>query len=69
MWNCGDNNPALEEEDTHYHYYQGFVTYNYKSHRIMLGYGRTREGINCSGGVCRVIPATKGFSLSYNYNF
>ncbi|WP_456002305.1 DUF6029 family protein, partial [Prevotella sp.] len=24
---------------------------------------------NCSGGVCRYIPATKGLTLSYNYNF
>ena len=32
-------------------------------------YGRTRAGYNCSGGVCRWIPAQKGFTLSYNYNF
>ena len=69
MWNCGDSDPEYYEENTHYHYYQGLVTYNVKSHRIQLGYGRTRAGYNCSGGVCRYIPATKGFTLSYNYNF
>ena len=51
------------------HYYQGYVTYSGGAHRLQLGYGRTRAGFNCSGGVCRYIPATKGLTLSYNYNF
>ena len=59
-WNCGE---------TDIHYYQGLVTYNTGAHRIQLGYGRTRAGYNCSGGVCRYVPATEGFNLSYNYNF
>ena len=60
MWNCGV---------TDIHYYQGLVTFNTGAHRIQAGYGRTRAGYNCSGGVCRYVPATKGFTLSYNYNF
>ena len=60
MYNCG-------ETDTHY--YQGLVTYNTGAHRLQVGYGRTRAGYNCSGGVCRWIPAQRGFTLSYNYNF
>ncbi len=60
MYNCGD---------TDIHYYQGLVTYNVGSHRIQAGYGRTRAGYNCSGGVCRYVPASKGFTISYNYNF
>ena len=55
--------------NTHVHYYQGYVTYSGGAHRLQLGYGRTRAGFNCSGGVCRYIPATKGLILSYNYNF
>ena len=55
--------------NTHVHYYQGYVTYSGGAHRLLLGYGRTRAGFNCSGGVCRYIPATKGLTLSYNYNF
>lgn len=55
--------------DTKHHYYLAGVTYNVKSHRIMASYGRTRAGFNCSGGVCRWIPATKGVNVSYNYNF
>ena len=54
---------------TNIHYYQGLVTYNVKSHRIQLGYGRTRAGYNCAGGVCRYVPASRGVTLAYNYNF
>ena len=60
MYNAGDS---------HIHYYQGLVTFNTGAHRLQVGYGRTRAGYNCSGGVCRWIPASKGFTLSYNYNF
>lgn len=55
--------------ETHLHYYMGSITFSAKSHRVQVGYGRTRAGYNCSGGVCRYVPASKGFSLSYNYNF
>ncbi len=60
MWNVGE---------TDLHYYMGSVTYNYKAHRLMAGYGRTRAGYNCSGGVCRFVPASKGVNISYNYSF
>ncbi len=60
MWNCGE---------TKVHYYQALVTYSLKSHRIQAGYGRTDAGFNCSGGVCRWVPATRGFTFSYNYSF
>lgn len=55
--------------ETNLHYYQGLVTYNAGAHRLQVGYGRTRAGFNCSGGVCRYVPASKGFTISYNYNF
>lgn len=51
------------------HYYSGYVTYAHGGHRLQLGYGRTRAGYNCSGGVCRYVPASKGMTVSYNYNF
>ena len=60
MWNCGE---------TKLHFYQALVTYSLKSHRIQAGYGRTDAGFICSGGVCRWVPATRGFTLSYNYSF
>ena len=51
------------------HYYMASVTFNYNAHRIMVGYGRTRAGYNCSGGVCRYVPASRGVNISYNYSF
>ena len=54
---------------TNIHYYQGLVTYSRNSHRLQAGYVRTQAGYNCSGGVCRYVPASKGFTLSYTYNF
>lgn len=50
-------------------YYNVMVTYNVRSNRFTLGYGRTRAGYNCAGGVCRWVPETKGFSVTYNYTF
>ena len=47
----------------------GSLTYAKGNHRLQLGYGRTRAGINCSGGVCRYMPETKGIYLSYNGSF
>lgn len=54
---------------TKIHYPMATAAYSYKSHRLQLGYGRTREGITCAGGVCRVVPASKGLNIAYNYNF
>lgn len=51
------------------HYYNGAVVWNFHSSRLQLGYGRTREGLNCTGGVCRKVPAQRGFSVSWNYIF
>ena len=59
-------NDTYEDEE---HYYMGSVTFNKGSHRLMAGYGRTRAGYNCSGGVCRLVPANKGVQVSYNYTF
>ena len=50
-------------------YYSFLVTYNVKANRFTFGYGRVKAGYNCSGGVCRWVPETKGFNLTYNYTF
>ena len=55
--------------ETHIHYYQCGVTFSTGAHRLQVGYGRTRAGYNCSGGVCRYVPATCGLTASYNYSF
>lgn len=51
------------------HYYMFSACYTHKAHRLQVSYGKTRAGYNCSGGVCRYVPASKGVQLSYNFNF
>lgn len=51
------------------HYLMGSVTFTHKAHRLQVGYGKTRAGYNCSGGVCRYVPASKGVTASYTFNF
>lgn len=51
------------------HYLMGSVTFTHRSHRLQVGYGKTRAGYNCSGGVCRYVPASKGVQASYTFNF
>lgn len=60
MWNCGD---------TGTHYYMFGVAGTYKNNRLMLSYGRTRAGYDCSGGLCRPVPAMHGFKINYTFNF
>lgn len=62
--------PEMEGEyKSKEHYYMGCITYAQGAHRLQVGYGRTRAGFNCSGGVCRYVPASKGVTVSYNYSF
>lgn len=51
------------------HYYNVSGVFTHKSHRLQVGYGRTRKGYTCTGGVCREVPASKGATISYTYNF
>ena len=51
------------------HYLLGAVTYTTGAHRLQVSYGKTRAGYNCSGGVCRFVPASKGMQVNYTFNF
>ena len=51
------------------HFYMVSGCYTHGAHRLQLSYGKTRAGYNCSGGVCRYVPASKGLQVSYNFNF
>lgn len=65
-----ENKQVDDSKGTHsQHYLFGSVTATYKAHRLQLSYGKTRAGYNCSGGVCRFVPASYGMTVSYNYNF
>lgn len=51
------------------HYYNGNVAYVTGPTRFAFGFGRQRAGLLCVGGICRVVPATTGFTLSINSSF
>lgn len=51
------------------HFYMASVCYTKGPHRLQVSYGKTRAGFNCSGGVCRWVPAQKGVQISYNFGF
>lgn len=68
QYNAHVYSSALHRESA-VHYLQGFLTYTAEMHRLQIGYGRTRAGYNCAGGVCRYIPAQRGWTLSYNLTF
>jgi len=63
-YNYGNNNT-----DERYHYPNVSFGYTRSANRIMLGYGKQREGLLCVGGVCRNVPASNGFSLSVTSSF
>ena len=51
------------------HYYNAAVSYSHKMLNISLSGGRTREGMVCSGGVCRWQPAYTGVCLRAQWSF
>lgn len=64
QYNYGNPNP-----DKRVHYIIGSAGYTFGSSKIMVVYGKQREGIFCIGGVCRAVPATNGFSLTFTSTF
>ena len=64
MYNIGHAPYAVNE-----HFYTASATYTNGAHRLQLGYTKTQEGYNCSGGVCRYVPRQQGITLSYNFNW
>ena len=56
-------------EDKRIHYFTASVGYTEKATRVMLSYGRQREGLFCVGGICRVVPASNGIKLTLSSTF
>ena len=64
QYNFGNNNP-----DQRIHYVYGSAGYINGPHRLSLGFGKRREGIFCVGGVCRAVPASNGFEITFTSSF
>lgn len=57
------------KEERQLHYLFGTVSYVNGAHRLSVGYGKRRAGVFCIGGVCRAVPATNGFELTFTSSF
>lgn len=51
------------------HYYSFFSSYTHKASVFTLAYIKQLQGVNCSGGICRVEPAFSGVRFTVNTNF
>ena len=63
------NTPPVGTDFELVHYYSFFMAYTHKNTRVTGGYIRQVEGVNCTGGVCRVEPAFNGVRLTLVTNF
>ncbi len=56
-------------ENRRVHYLVGSAGYIFGSSRIMMTYGKQREGIFCIGGICRPVPAMNGLTVTFTSSF
>jgi hypothetical protein len=64
QWNYGNYDP-----DHRVHYFSAQAGFSKGTNRIVVGYGKQRQGILCVGGVCRLVPASNGFTLTITSSF
>lgn len=62
-------NYGNSDKDKKLHYPTVSAGYTNGSNRLMISYGKQREGIICVGGVCRNVPASNGLSLTLTSTF
>lgn len=63
------NKPAPGQKFELVHYFNFFGAYTYKTTRFTGGYLKQPQGVNCTGGVCRVEPAFSGVRVGLTTNF
>lgn len=63
------NKPAPGQDFDLIHYYNFFGSYTYKTSRITAAWLKQVQGVNCTGGVCRVEPAFSGARVTLTTNF
>ncbi|NUM32722.1 MAG: hypothetical protein HUU47_10440 [Bacteroidetes bacterium] len=61
-----DDNPVPNKV---LHYYSFFGKYNVNATSFTIAYIKQVEGVNCSGGVCRLEPAFSGVRFTITTNF
>ena len=63
-YNYGNPDPDLQ-----IHYPLVSFGYTRGTTKVQVNYGRQQQGVFCVGGICRVVPASNGFSLLLTSNF
>ncbi|MFT4682588.1 MAG: hypothetical protein ACJAU0_000929 [Flavobacteriales bacterium] len=64
QYNFGNSNT-----DDRVHYIYGTVGYINGANRLAIGYGKRRAGVFCVGGVCRAVPSSNGFEITFTSSF
>ena len=64
QWNYGNN-----DSKTRYHFPLVSAGFIKDASRLTVSYGRQRAGVFCVGGVCRVVPASSGLTVSITTSF
>lgn len=59
-------NPVKEDRTN---YPMVFVGHIWGATRIQVGYGRQKAGLFCVGGICRVVPASNGLTVTFTQSF
>lgn len=67
--NPADEDMVEGENILQQHFYGFFTSYNHKSNKFSLFYGKRVDGIVCSGGVCRYEPAFSGLQFQLSSSF
>jgi len=64
-----ENGEVQERDIKKLHYPTISAGYTKGTTRVLLSYGRQREGILCVGGVCRAVPSSNGFKITITSSF
>jgi hypothetical protein len=64
-----ENGEIHERSFKKLHYPTISAGYTRGTTRILLSYGKQREGILCVGGVCRAVPSANGFKITLTSSF
>jgi hypothetical protein len=62
-WNYGN------ADGDYFHFPVGTMGYIHENSRISISAGRQRAGVFCVGGICRVVPASNGVTVSLTSSF
>lgn len=69
MYNYGNTHKDENDEIHKDHYYNIGGSFSKNKSRFALSWGRTRGGLLCVGGVCRIVPAATGLTFNVTTSF